>query len=77
MSSSKQNHRQIHAEIEDLEDLGFGQGKNQNPTKFSESDSTEHLRTETNLLNTMARFHYAVTEDISFTFKNSMFVLAP
>lgn len=42
MSGSQQNYSQIHAEVEDLEDLGFGQGKNQDATKFRESDSTEH-----------------------------------
>lgn len=42
----QQHHGQVHAEVEDLEDLGLGQSQDQDASKLSQSDPTEHLREE-------------------------------
>lgn len=46
MSRPQQHDTKIHAEVEDLEDLGFGESQDYDPAKFRQSDSTEHLQIE-------------------------------
>ena len=45
MGGSQQHHGQVHAEVEDLEDLGLGQGQDQDAPKLGQGDPTEHLET--------------------------------
>lgn len=42
MRCSQQNDRQVHAEVEHLEDLRLGQAQDQDPAKLGQCDAAEH-----------------------------------
>lgn len=43
MRGSQQHDRQVHAEVEHLEDLRLGQGQDQDAAKLGQCDAAEHL----------------------------------
>ena len=46
MSGSNQNNSQIHSEIENVEDLRFGECQNYNSTEFGQCNSRKYLKIE-------------------------------
>lgn len=45
MRCSQQNDREVHAEVEHLEDLRLGQAQDQDAAKLGQCDAAEHLWT--------------------------------
>ena len=43
MRCTEHHHTQVHAEVEDLEELRLGESENDDTAKLSERDTTEHL----------------------------------
>ena len=43
MRGPQQHYGQVHAEVEDLEDLRLGQGQNEDATKLGQCDPAENL----------------------------------
>lgn len=43
MSSANQNDSQVHAEVEDLENLRFSKGQNDDASEFGKRDARQHL----------------------------------
>jgi len=41
---AQQHHGQVHAEVEDLEDLGLGQRQDEDAPELGQRDATEHLQ---------------------------------
>lgn len=44
MGRPQEHNSQVHAEIEDLEYLGLGEGQDKDATKLGQSDSAEYLQ---------------------------------
>ncbi len=43
VSGSDQDDAQVHAEVEDLEDLRLGEGQHHDPSELGQGDAGEHL----------------------------------